>query len=100
MAKGYIVYVDGKKKPAVVHKSLIGAYNELERLARKHPGKEVWLLRMQKRIKADSFTGRIESCGSHTPPNGLPTCHIQDLITGEKLDSLKEWKSSKKEKSA
>src|SRR4051794_32370405 len=66
MTKGYMVFVEGTKPPAKVHRDYIAALVEAKRLARKYPGNEVMLYQLHKRLLSENGE-KPKSIGSHFP---------------------------------
>lgn len=92
--KGYLIFVEGGHTPVRVQTNKGAAENEGIRLAKLNPDKEVMVLLVQKRIKADT-KGKIANLGSHMPPPEHLT--TKDLIEGKTLkDGILRLPTAKK----
>lgn len=65
--KGYMIFIEGKDAPTMVHATHKSATHEMYRLAKLTPDCEITLFRIERRITHKQDAAAAESLGSHMP---------------------------------
>jgi len=82
--KAYLIFIEGMNAPTRIHATRGDAEKEGNRLAKNYPGKEILVLKVQKRLKAN-IDGLIINLGSHVPEK--PYLTTKHLVEGKELYS-------------
>lgn len=85
MPKGYMIFVEGKEPPTMVHRTHQSAWHEMHRLAAENPDHSVLLLNVSRRFMYKNGEQRAESIGSHLPKDDRIIVPLEELIKRKEI---------------
>lgn len=85
MPKGFMIFVEGKEPPSVVHRNHKSAWHEMHRLAEENKDLEILLLNVSRRFIHKSGEERATSIGSHLPEDERLKVSFKELVKKDNL---------------